>query len=259
MATKFLTLGRGELHFAQFLAGTQTPKGERYLGNSPEFNATIETENLDHFDSDHGINEKDASIPLSTNRTGSFTTDNIDPENVALFFFGSKAVLTVAATTVAAELINGVSQGLAYQLGMTDTNPSGARLITSVVVKDADTPATTFVLNTDYTVDLALARITIVEGGGIDEDANLTVAYSISASSKVQIISGSSAVSGALRYIAFNPEGQQLDWYMPYVKLSPNGDYALKGDEWQTIPFSIEILKKTGREALYINGRAYVE
>ena len=44
---------------------------------------------------------------------------------------------------------------------------------------------------------------------------------------------------------------------MPYVKISPNGDYALKGDEWQQIPFNIEILKKTGFEALYSDGRAY--
>ena len=81
--------------------------------------------------------------------------------------------------------------------------------------------------------------------------------YTTLASSRTRIISGSTPIVGALRYIAFNPAGQQLDWYMPYVKISPNGDYALKGDEWQQIPFNIEILKKTGFEALYIDGRAY--
>lgn len=257
---KNLTLGRGELWFAQYLAGTQTPKGERYLGNSPEFNATIESENLDHFDSDHGINEKDESIPLSTNRTGSFITDNIDPANVALFFFGEQVTFTVAGGAVAGELVNGVEPGLTYQLGMTPTNPTGARMLsgtTAPVITDADTPATTYVAGTDYTVDLALGRVTIVEGGAIDEGTNLSVAYTTLASSRTRIISGSTPIVGALRYIAFNPAGQQLDWYMPYVKISPNGDYALKGDEWQQIPFNIEILKKVGYEALYIDGRAY--
>jgi hypothetical protein len=257
---KNLTLGRGELWFAQYLAGTQTPGGERYIGNSPEFNATIETENLDHFDSDHGVNEKDESIPLSTNRTGSFITDNIDPKNVALFFFGESEIFSVAGATVTDEPINAVSPGLTYQLGQTSTNPSGARMLSGttapVVTDDAGTPVT-FVAGTDYNIDLTLGRLTVLEGGGIGEGDNLQVTYTTLASSRERIISGSQAISGALRYIAFNPAGPQLDWYMPYVKISPNGDYALKGDEWQQIPFSIEILKKVGFEALYIDGRAY--
>lgn len=252
-----LTLGRGELHFARFATGTTTAGYERYLGNSPEFSATIETETLDHFDSDHGINEKDESVPLSTNRTGSFITDNIDPENVALFFFGEKFVFTVASATGKVQTSPLVKQGYAVQLGMTDLNPTGDRSVSNVVVVDADTPATTYNLNTDYTLNAELGRVTPVVGGGIADDTNLQITYDVAAHSRSRVISGSQAVSGALRYIAFNPVGPQQDWYMPYVKLSPNGDYNLKGDEWQQIPFSIEILKLAGREALYIDGRPY--
>ena len=96
-----LTLGRGELWFAPYLTGTTTPDGERYIGNSPEFSLTIENENLDHFNSDHGVNEKDDSIVLSTNRTGAFTSDNIGMENLALFFLGEAKTITTAAATVA--------------------------------------------------------------------------------------------------------------------------------------------------------------
>ena len=42
---------------------------------------------------------------------------------------------------------------------------------------------------------------------------------------------------------------------MPSVKLSPNGDYALKSDEWQQIPFNVEILKPEGMEAVYADDR----
>lgn len=260
MAEKNLTLGRGELWFAKYLPNTQTPGGERYIGNSPEFSATIESEALDHFDSDHGVNEKDDSIPLSTNRTGSFVTDNIDPENVALFFFGEKSTLSVTGATVTDEAVNTVSQGLTYQVGMTTGNPSGARDIdtaTPVVVKDKTTPATVHVLGTDYTFDYTLGRLTIIKGGGIDDGDSVTITYTTKTSKRDRIISGSTAIVGALRYIAFNPAGKNFDWYMPYVKLSPNGDYNLKGDEWQQIPFNIEILKKAGMEALYIDGRPY--
>ena len=61
------------------------------------------------------------------------------------------------------------------------------------------------------------------------------------------------AVAGALRYTEYNAQGPNKVWYFPSVKLSPNGDYALKGDEWQQIPFSIEILKPTVGEAIYID------
>lgn len=255
-----LTLGRGELWFGQFRPGTLIARGERYLGNSPELAATIETETLDHFDSDHGINEKDESIPLSTNRTGNFTTDNISPENVALFFFGESFSFTVTGGAVTGEEILLVEPGLTYQLGMTEANPAGASLLSSTtlpVVKDLDTPATTYVAGTDYKVDLKLGRIEVLKGGGIPADANLTVDYTVDPSTRERVISKSDAISGALRYIAFNPAGPQRDWYMPYVKISPNGDYTLKGDTWQILPFSFEILKLPGRDAVYVDGRAY--
>ncbi|MBK3745540.1 hypothetical protein G3A39_40995 [Paraburkholderia aspalathi] len=256
-----LTLGRGELWFSKFKPGTRTPEGERYIGNSPEFNATIESETLDHFDSDHGVNEKDESITTQTNRSGSLVTDNVSKENIALFFLGSETALTITAETVAAEKHNGVIPGLTYQLGMTALNPSGARNIstdTPAVVTDGDTPATTYVAGTDYVLNADLGRLEIVKGGAIVAGSNITVDYSVEAGTRDRIISGSEAVSGALRYIAFNPVGANFDWYMPFVKLSPNGDYNLKGDEWQSIPFSVEILKNAPMEAIYIDGRPYV-
>lgn len=256
---KNLTLGRGELHFARFKPGTQIPEGELYIGNSPEFSATIESETLDHFDSDHGINEKDESITTQTNRSGQFTTDNISPRNVAHFFLGSTEAFTVTGTTVAAEVHADVIPGASYQLGMTATNPSGARRLdaSATTVTDTDTPATTYVLDTDYKINNQLGRIEIIEGGAIAEGASISVAYTTETHTRDRMLSGSEAVAGALRYIAFNPVGEQFDWYLPYVKLSPNGDYNLKGEEWQTIPFSVEILKKEGMEAIYIDGRPH--
>jgi hypothetical protein len=264
------TLGRGELHFASFLANTQNPGGERYIGNTPEWNATIESENLEHYDSDHGIRELDESIVLQTNRNASFITDNISPENIANFFFGSVTALAVTAQTVDDEVIEGVIVGLTYQLGMTPTNPVGARMLnvyTPAVppVPGPEAPAvnvivepsgggTAFVEGTDYTIDLVRGRLTILADGAITSGTDIQVSYKTLASTRDRIISGSKPIEGALRYISFNPVGKQFDWYMPYVKLAPNGDYALKGDEWQQIPFNVQILKKAGLEAIYVDG-----
>lgn len=274
---KQYTLGRGKLFFARFLENTQNPGGERYIGNTPEWSATIESENLDHFSSDEGVREKDESVPLQTNRTGSFTTDNIEADNIAWFFFGETSAFAVAAATVAAEPLN-VAAGFYYQLGMTPTNPVGAKELDvhtaavggtpaiNIVVKDTGGAPVEFDEGTDYTVDMKRARIYIVPGGAIDVAAKLlpagvlpiTVDYKTKSTSRTRILSGSKPVEGALRYVANNPVGENFDWYMPYVKLSPNGDYQLKGDEWQQIPFSVEILKLGDMEAVYIDGEPLI-
>lgn len=259
------TLGRGKIFFGQFAAGSQNPGGERYLGNTPEFNLTIEEETLDHFSSDEGVREKDDSISLEVTRSGTLITDNIDPKNVALFFFGNADALSVVGSTIDDEEINGVEQGLYYQLGVSASNPSGHRGLTPYTPADPgplaniiveDNPATTtYVEGTDYTIDMERARIQIIEGGAISDGDNILVSYKTDDTTRDRIISGNAAIEGAMRYIAHNAKGPDLDYFLPWVRISPNGDYALKGDEWQQIPFSIEVLKKTGLEAIYVDGQ----
>lgn len=261
------TLGRGRIYFAR-RDSLDRLGGERYLGNTPEFNANFESETLDHFSSDRGIREKDASVILQINRTGNLITDNISPENVALFFFGSEAPLTVAETTVADEQVGvtgiGVEKGMFYQLGQTTNNPSGARgVVYPGVVGPPDTQfvlkkgVTVLVHGTDYTLDADLGRIEILETSvTVEEGDVLTATYTVAASTRKRIISGSAPIEGALRFVAVNPTGDNIDYFMPSVKLSPNGDYALKSDEWQQIPFNVEILKPEDMEAVYADGRA---
>lgn len=268
------TLGRGEVYFARFVdEDTYYAPKERYIGNTPEFSLTIEQEVLDHFSSDRGIREKDESISLQVNRSGSLTTDNINTENVALFFFGSAALVNEAGEVVAGEVVgagtgeNGVEQGMYYQLGVSEDRPAGAKGLvnsttdsnsTGVVVAEEDSNSaggTPFTEGTDYEMDYDLGRLYIKPGGGIVDGTVLTVGYTIKASTYSRVISGSQPVAGALRFLAVNPTGDNIDYYFPWVKISPNGDYALKSDEWQTIPWTIEILKRTDREAIYADGR----
>ena len=89
----------------------------------------------------------------------------------------------------------------------------------------------------------------------VTPNASINVTFAVKASTRDRVISGSDPVEGAMRYIAFNPKGLNFDYYLPYVKITPNGDYALKGDEWQQIPFTIEALKPANGEAIYMDGR----
>lgn len=266
--TQNYTLGRGELYFGRFPGSTAVDQPEElYFGNTPEFNVTIEEEKLDHFSSEEGVREKDDSVSLEVTRSGSFITDNIQPDNVALFFFGSASTVAEAGGAETDEL-SAVEQGKYYQLGISDSRPVGARGILGadpdsnssgdVTVADNDSNSlgnTAYVEGTDYELDATLGRIYIIPGGGIADDTDIIVSYTVRASTYDQVISGSNAVEGSLRFIAVNPKGTNFDYYFPHVALSPNGDYALKGDEWQQIPFSVEILKRSDREAIYMNGR----
>jgi hypothetical protein len=254
-------LGRGKLYFDKFNP-YPVRTGERYLGNSPELSINVSTTQLDHFNSDEGLKIKDDSVILQLDRKGSFSVDEITADNQSLFVIGDKSVQSQSSITAPTGTDTFIAAHLDryYQLGRTAGNPSGLRNVTTVVVKnDAGSPVT-YALGTDYTVDLAQGRIyTVPTGTIIDGTTNLVVTYGATAASRERIVTSAVAsVDGALRFVAFNPKGPNRDWFFPYVRLSPNGDFALKGDDWQKIPFNMDILQLDAATAhIYIDGRPY--
>lgn len=259
---KNYTLGRGRVFFDRFapnvvVGATTRGEGERYIGNTPEFTLTSESEELDHYDSDAGVRVKDASVQLSLDRSGSFTADSIDRENLALFFLGDAATLTQSSATGQIENLT-VKRGMFYQLGVTPSNPSGVRKVTvTLITDDAGTPVT-IAASGNYEVDEDRGRIYILPAAAAIADGDIIiVTYNVAASTREQVVSKTQSIYGAIRFVANNPKGPNRDYYFPYVKLSPDGDYNLKGDEWQQMGFTMEILKKSSNvESTYIDGQA---
>ncbi len=251
LMTKNYTLGKGRVFFDAFAQGTLNPQGERYFGDTMEFNVTSESEALDHFDNDAGIRVKDASVLLELSRTGSLITENISPENLAMFFLGQTAKLSQAAQTGQTSTFPAVKQGYYYQLGTTAQRPEGVRNVENVTIDGAEA-------GTDFIVDNVSGRVQIVEGGSITEGSAVTVTFDVAAATITRIVTAADAeIKGALRYISTNPQGEKFDYFFPYVSLQPNGDFALKsGEEWQQLGFAFEVLKKDDNtEAMYINGQ----
>ena len=249
-------LGRGRVHFSRFLTGTQTPEGFRYIGNTPEFNLNIESEDLDHYSSDDGIREKDDSVVLEVNRTGSLVTDNIDPQNVALFFFGDASILSQASVASQTLAISNPQAGRSYKIGASPSNPTGYFGIDPTGFEVAVAPGgATLVAGTDYEVNFDAGLITFLEGSTlVTGSVDIEVTFAVLQSDRMRVISGNASVEGAMMYETRNPKGSQSVFYMPWIKVMPNGDYALKGDEWQQIPLQFEILKQTTAEAIYQDG-----
>ena len=248
-----LTLGKGKMHFAEFLAGTQTPGGERFIGNSSEVTIGSEVSELDHRSSTEGRMKKDFSVVTGVERTGSIVTDDMDKKNIAIFALGAATTTSVASATGITQTITDVQPGLTYQIGTTAARPEGARKLASLTVTVGVTLKT---LGTDYTVDLDLGRVTIVTGGTIAADDDIIVAFNQTAHSIVRIEAGFQRKEGALRWISNNPDGPQTDYFFPWVKLGPNGDLALvAAEDWNTIPIGIEVFEKDSLPPWIATGR----
>jgi hypothetical protein len=248
------TVGKGRVYFSKFRAGTQIPEGFLPLGNAPELNLTAEPQMLDHFSSQEGIRQKDKSILLELTMTGSLILDDIQLSNLALFFLGEYGEITQAAATGATETLDNVRPGAMYQLGATTTMPAGVRKVSNVTVQVGASPA---VLDVDYMVNGDLGLLTVIEGSTIIIDgADISLTYDVAASTRSQVVSGTQQIEGALKFVSANAAGDDKDWLLPYVKLSPNGDFGLISEEWQQLPLSLEVLKPNdGRERIYVNGR----
>lgn len=261
---KNYVLGRGRVFLDRFsqavidagITSASVGTGERYLGNTPEFSTTSEGENLDHFDSDSGIRVKDSSVQLQLNRTGSFTCDNIDRNNLALMFLGNANTVTQTLQSNLTYTVT-ASRGMFYQLGASPSLPTGLRNITGTVTcgKGASF-ATAVPAAGNFEVDETLGRVYILPNAAdIPDGTQVRFTFSVAASTRDQIISSSNSIYAAIRFVSNNPVGINRDYYMPYVKIAPDGDYNLKGDDWQTMGFTFEILTKGSLEAVYIDSR----
>lgn len=248
-----LAIGKGEVFFAQFLPNTQTPSStERPLGNCPEFTVNREVQKLPHYDSRGGFKRKDDDTTMEVTNSASIVCDNVIPANLALFFMGTTDILTVTAAADQSNTFNDVAAGGTVQLGVSATTPSGVRKVTDVVVTKGGTALT---VGTDYTVDLSLGRVTFVVGGAVVEGDDITITYDVAGSTRTRIITQDQQIEGSLRFISRNPKGELVDYFFPWVTISPNGNIPLVTEEYMTIPLNIEALVKGELAPIYGDGR----
>lgn len=257
-----LIVGRGRLYFNRRKNGVYL--GERYLGNTTELSMSSSVDKLDHYSSDHGFKDKDKTVNIENSRSGSFTTDIISHENVALWFGGDQQKTIFSAQNDVFEIVNGgapVSKGFIYQLGVTEAAPQGQGGIDgasfTIGYADANTSISagtgdigsiqgvTVLSDKNYELDADRGQIYIEQDApDITGEIKLVVKYNRKASSGSVIVSGDSIIEGALRFISDNPTGVQKNYYIPLITISADGDYALKGDDWQTLGFTFDILKR---------------
>lgn len=251
MANDNLTLGRGTIDLANFRAGTFNPESWRYIGHTTEASLSATSEKLDHWNMDSKIKFKDKSVTLSNEINGTFTTDNISPENIGMFFFsdGQEKITRTAGT------------GLTYNVDdivfnrkylITDDDGNGIQDVRNVTVSIG---GAALEVEIDYQVDQLNGTVMFIEGGAATLGADAVITYNIVSSRFTRVISGETEVACALRFVSDNASGENYTIFIPYALISPNGDYQLKGDEWQTVSFNFSVMKLPGRAAIYRDSR----
>lgn len=244
-----LVIPRGIVYFDPFNAsGVET--GEIDLGETGGATISTASESLQYYSSRSKVREKTRDTQTSIDRTANLTIDNISPYNLSMFVVADLSVVTQSATPVVAEPFTAL-KGRSYQLGKS----APVRNVTAVVVKIG---AAVQVLNTDYTLDAANGRITILTAGAIADNAAITVDYTPAAETRNAATAATAPKKGALRVIADTFEGRNNDWWFPSVVMKPTGDMPLLSadDAWQQMAFEIGIQKRSGYPLLKIFDRA---
>lgn len=105
----------------------------------------------------------------------------------------------------------------------------------------------------NYTVDLVNGRVYILETAvDITDGDDLEVQYDLGTTTRTTIIDSNLAAEGTLRFIANNARGTDKNYFWPRVKISPNGEYALKGETWQMMAFNFAVLKPATGNRVYV-------
>lgn len=167
--------------------------------------------------------------------------------------FTAPANMTVSGATLGGgtdvtENFVDVQTGVWYQLGVDTSTPQGIRNVGSFAV--------TGLTDADFTVEAANGRFMLHDDGAATAGATIETTYGIVASTETVVIAKGESIEGELAFTADNPAGKNDDYYWPMVRLTPDGDLSLKGDDWMTTTFNFEILKRDdATERQYITRR----
>lgn len=177
------------------------------------------------------------SATLTAQAVKAFVNDHLDELQVVAT--GASTVITLTAATAG-------TAGNSITLARSSTYPSvsAATLANGTnggIIPDAG----------NWSVDEALGRLYIEEGGNIADDATIVVSFDVDTHTEEVLSSDDLQIEGALRYIADNPEGDDRDFFIPRVKLSPTGDLPLKGDTWLSVTMTFEVLTLGTKKQVY--------
>ena len=252
--TRDYTLGRGIVRLAKLTAaGLPDADGFRDLGNAPEFNITVSSEDVRHQSSRTQLKFTDKRCTISQEVGLSFILDEMNFDNLADYFSGSTETYdnphdTTWANHEDALISSAVKLGNWYQL----KDDSGGRVYdlgaTGVVYEFESDPAgtpTTLVEGTDYELDLEMGLVRFLPTATNITDGEAAGWIISTGASTPQDLDQVNALTeadvvGALLFVQTNAcdQGNKSEYLFHKVSLTSDGDLPLIGDEIQQASFT---------------------
>lgn len=141
-----------------------------------------------------------------------------------------------------------IYKGRWFQLGRTEDTPFGVRNVGTVTIEGLEAE--------HFTVEQATGRVYVNSDAPIADGAIVDASYGVTATVEDIVIAKGENIEGEMQFIADNAHGKNKDYFWPYVRITPDGDFSLKGDDWQNMTFNFEILKRDAvTERQYITAR----
>lgn len=227
-------LGRGEVTIDRFdVSGAAT--GERFAGPVDDFKFNIKVDKAEKYSTiDSSLQ---AVAPIKTTGELTIVLTEAQAENLALFFAGSTSTFSQGSGTFNTGAPDSVVIKKDRWVNMAKRSAS------AVVVKDT-TQATTYVLGTDYVLDLELGRIFILSTSAIADGATLKLEYAYGTVSQTRIALGTTPVIKAkVRFKSnTNGYGPRFNVEVWTVSISGDGDFGLVGNDFGTYTLKASVL-----------------
>ena len=240
-----LKLGRGAMFLAPWTGSTAPGANSlgTFIGNVTSLELTSENETREKYSS------SEQSSPLIDRRVIRqayelvAACDEHTIDNIKLFMSGDTTTVSQSAGTAATATLTNVQVGETYYIG--------ARNVTSVVVTEGSATRT---LNTDYSLDADNGLITILAGGALIDDDDITVTYNKPAKT-INKVRGGTTVSPVYK-ITFqaddaNAEGNAAGDKLTVWKASvaPDGGYGFVSDDYSSFSLRFSVLSDAANHA----------
>lgn len=274
-------IGRGKVFFSALDPTTERPIAYRDLGNCTAFNLSATKETQRHFSSQQGIRVSDAEVVLSQEFGVSITIDELNYENLAMWFSGDADAYTDADQVISSGISDpGIAALLVekkgrwyplYYVAPGSSAGTHAKRIYGVqvlkingqdigdlddVIVDHQAGMVFVGLNSSLSAGTAEApqAYTVTYGAwGVNPGLPLPI-HQVRGFTK-------SAITGAVKMISINPRanGHKHEIEIHKVTLSPEGDLALIGDEFATLTLTgtIEGSTAASPDSPYITFRTH--
>ena len=200
----------------------------------------FDVEKFEHKDSQAGTRAIDLTLIQETNATISMTMESLNRENLALALYGTSSL--VAGGTAVDEQVKTY-----HDLWVSLANIK----VSSVLIgdDDGDTPTTTYVLDTDYELNLETGSLRVLSTGAIADGATIFTGYTYAAQEKVEAITTSSAPERWARFEGLNTADTDkpvvIDIYR--LAINPLSELSLVNEEIAGMEVEADVLQDNNR------------